>query len=345
MHANLYRVAIVGAAGLKGREVKDVLNEHNFSAVDLKLLDDDESLGQLDAVGDEATFIQSARRESFEQVDFTFFTGEPSFTRQYWRMARDAGSAVIDLSYGLEQEAGISIRAPWIERELKIAPAADLAVNAVVVAHPAAVVLALLLLRAQYASPVARVAATIFEPVSERGRRGMDELHEQTVNLLSFQEMPKKTFDAQVAFNMLPRYGAHALTPLSSVETRIAQHLRHITQEKIAVPAMMLVQTPIFHGYTFSIFIELEREMPLREFAQVFSGEHIALTSAGGEEPNNVNVAGQQDVLLTVRAAGAGPRDRTFWLWAAADNLKLSALTAVDCVAALLVTHSKGRVQ
>jgi aspartate-semialdehyde dehydrogenase len=239
----------------------------------------------------------------------------------------------------------VSVRAPWIERELKITPAADLAVNAVVVAHPAAAVLALLLLRAQQAGPLTRVASTVFEPVSERGRRGMDELHEQTVNLLSFQEMPKKTFDAQVAFNMLSRYGTHAVTPLSTVETRIVEHLRHITQERVPVPSLMLVQSPIFHGYTFSIYVELERETPLKDLAQVFAGEHISLTPSGAEEPSNVNVAGQEDVLLTVRADNAGPRHKAFWLWAAVDNLKLSAVTAVDCVAAMLVTHPKGRVQ
>jgi aspartate-semialdehyde dehydrogenase len=345
MSSNLYRVAIVGAAGLKGRELKDVLSEHNFSAVDLKLLDDDESLGQLDSVGEEATFIQSTRQENFEQVDFTFFTGEPAFTRQYWQAARKAGSAVIDLSYALEQEPGVPIRAPWVERELRVTPPADLALNAVAVAHPAAVVLALVLLRAQRAAPISRAAATIFEPVSERGRRGMDELHEQTVNLLSFQEMPKRVFDVQVAFNMVSQYGAHAATPLSSVEARIAQHLAQITQQKVRVPSLMLVQSPIFHGHIFSVYLELERELPLRELNRAFIGEHIALTKEDGEEPNNVNVAGQQDILLSVRADHTSQRKNAFWLWAAADNLKLNAITAVDCVAALLVTHSKGRVQ
>ena len=57
--ANLYRVAIVGAGSLKGKEVAEMLNERNFPAVDVKLLDDDESLGQLEAMGDEVTFIQS----------------------------------------------------------------------------------------------------------------------------------------------------------------------------------------------------------------------------------------------------------------------------------------------
>src|SRR5580658_5614391 len=56
---SLYRVAIVGAASLKGKEVADVLRERNFPAVDVRLLDDDESLGRLEAVGDEMNFIQS----------------------------------------------------------------------------------------------------------------------------------------------------------------------------------------------------------------------------------------------------------------------------------------------
>ncbi len=61
----LYRAAIVGAATLKGKEVAEMLNERNFPAVDIRLLDDDESIGQLEAAGDEINFIQSVRAEQF----------------------------------------------------------------------------------------------------------------------------------------------------------------------------------------------------------------------------------------------------------------------------------------
>ena len=54
-----FRLAIIGAATLKGRELKEVLSERNFPAYDIRLLDDEESLGQVDAVGDEPTFIQT----------------------------------------------------------------------------------------------------------------------------------------------------------------------------------------------------------------------------------------------------------------------------------------------
>ena len=54
---------------------------------------------------------------------------------------------------------------------------------------------------------VERIVATVVQPASEYGQKGMDELHEQTVNLLSFQALPKTIFDTQVAFNMVARYG------------------------------------------------------------------------------------------------------------------------------------------
>src|SRR6476661_7917373 len=81
----LYRAAIVGAGTLKGKEVAEVLNDRNFPAVDVKLLDDDEALGQLEAMGDEVTFIQNVRNEQFDRVDFTFFASDPDCTRNNWK--------------------------------------------------------------------------------------------------------------------------------------------------------------------------------------------------------------------------------------------------------------------
>ena len=73
MSATLHRVAIVGASTLKGRELKDVLADSHFPAEEVRLLDDDESLGRLEAVGDQASFVQSVRPEQFEHVNLTFF--------------------------------------------------------------------------------------------------------------------------------------------------------------------------------------------------------------------------------------------------------------------------------
>src|SRR5215467_3678182 len=91
----LFRAAIVGAATLKGKELKEVLEERNFPAVDTLLLDDNESLGQLERVQDEISFVQPVTRDKFENVDFSFFASDEAFTRANWKLAQQAGSAIV----------------------------------------------------------------------------------------------------------------------------------------------------------------------------------------------------------------------------------------------------------
>jgi aspartate-semialdehyde dehydrogenase len=339
----MFRVAIIGAATLKGRELKEVLSDRNFPSTDVRLLDDEESLGQLQAVGEEPTFIQSVLPEHLENVDFTFFASDENFTRDTWKQVSDAGSDIIDLSYGLEGQPGVLLRAPWVERELGAAPKIDFSDAPVVVAHPAAIVLALLLLRAQKVGKIARSIVTILEPASEHGRRGMDELHEQTVNLLSFQQLPKGVFDAQVAFNVLDRYGEKATPPLSAVEARVERHFQSIVKGRVNPPSLLLLQAPIFHGHAFSLYVELENAAQNEELVAAVSGEHVDVLQGAEESPSNVNAAGQEQIQVFVRRDAQNAN--AFWLWVATDNLRISALSAVECAESMIASRPRGTVQ
>ena len=340
---NLYRAAIVGAASLRGKEVAEMLNERNFPAVDIRLLDDDESLGQLEAMGDEMSFIQSVRAEQFEHVDFTFFASDAECTRKNWKRARDAGSTIIDLSSGLEDEPGAVVRSLWVERERGQIPPPELQPGPCIAAHPVAVVLALLLLRAQRAGTVRRAVATIFEPASEHGQKGMDELHQQTVNLLSFQPLPKDVFDAQIAFNMLARYGQKAQPSLDSVEGRVLRHYEKIAGDDAIRPSLQLLQAPIFHGHALSLFLEMEQKVDPSELAQALAGDHVTVPGAEEDSPSNVSSAGQADILVSVRSDASQLNGA--WLWAAADNLRIAAVTAVDCAESMTATRPIGKIQ
>jgi len=345
---HVFRVAIVGAATLKGRELKEVLDEMNFPVADVKLLDDDESLGQLDQIGDEATFIQPADPEHFRNVDFAFFASDAAFTGRHWQSALQAGATVLDLSYALYGERNVSARSPWIEKELERESGRepgheDLTTTAVVIAHPAASVLALLLLRARSASSIQTVAATVFEPVSEQGKRGMDELHQQTVNLLSFTTLPKEVFDEQVAFNMLGRFGEGSSISLKNIEARIAAHFEAIVGKSVPVPSLMLVQAPTFHAHTFSVYIQFDGEIKASALATALAGEHVTIVDPAEDGPSNVNAAGQGNVLVSVRRDARNANG--FWIWAAADNLKIAAISAVECAATLSTMRPLGKVQ
>jgi aspartate-semialdehyde dehydrogenase len=340
----LYRAAIVGAATLKGKEVAEMLNERNFPAVDVRLLDDDESIGQLEATGDEINFIQSVRAEQFTSVDFTFFAADAECTRQNWQRVRDAGSAIIDLSGALDEEPEATIRSTWVERERGQIWQPDLQPAPCVVAHPAAVVLALLLLRARKAGAIRSAVATIFEPASEQGQKGMDELHQQTVNLLSFQSLPKDVFDMQVAFNLVARYGQKSQLSLDSLEARVRRNYQKIAGADAPQPALMALQPPVFHGHALGIFLEMEQPLDQERLSQTLAGDHVALAGAEDDsQPSNVNSAGQPNILVAVKADASHPNG--IWLWAAADNLRIAAITAVECAESMIATRPVGKIQ
>ncbi len=339
---NLYRVAIVGGASLKGKEIAEILRERNFPAVDVRLLDDDEALGQLEAVGDEMSFIQSIRSEQFEHVDFAFFASDPPSTRNNWKAASDLGDTIVDLTFALEDEPGASIRSPWIERQTGNIVVPQLQPGPVVVAHPAATALALLALRAEKTARIQRMVATVFEPASENGQNGMDELHEQTVNLLSFQELPKNVFDVQVAFNMVAGYGQGSDLSLESVSERIRKHYRHIAPSATE-PALQVLQAPVFHGHGFSVYFEMEKPVGIADFSQALAGEHVVVSGSPEEMPTSVSAAGQGDILVSITRDAN--HKNGLWLWATTDNLRVAALTAIECAETMTASRPRGQIQ
>lgn len=341
----MYKIAIVGASTLLGRELKDALADSPLAAARVALLDEESARGQLDQVGDEVTVVQAIEADAFELVDFTFFAGSEDLTRKHWRQALRSGSTVLDLSGALDQETGVLVRAPWLGSE---AVTPDLFTPAVVPAHPAALALGLLLDRLQMAAPVRFAAATLLEPASDFGRAAMDELHQQTVALLSFQGLPRAIYDAQAAYNLLLGLGETAAVNLSSVEARIRRHYDALSAGRWPALALQVVHAPVFHGHTMSIAIELERPVDISALEESLSGDHVDLVLEDTDSPSNLAATGQNDVLVRLRPE-QGQRNPNqasrFWLWAASDNLRLNAQNAVECALDLRRLRPKGTVQ
>jgi aspartate-semialdehyde dehydrogenase len=342
---SVYKIAIAGAATLLGRELKDVISESPLAAATFVLLDEADARGQLDQVGDEVTFIQAIGPDAFERVDFTFLCGSEGQTRKYWSQALRSGSTVLDLSGALDQEAGVLVRAPWLGSE---AAAADLFTPAVVPAHPAAVTLGLLLERVQQAAPVRFAGATVMVPASEFGRSAMDELHQQTVSLLSFQTLPRAIFDAQSAYNLLGSLGESATIALPNLEARIRRHYESLSAGRWPKLALQIVQAPVFHGLAFSILVELERPVEISAIEEALNGEHVDLVLEDTDSPSNLSATGQNDVLVRLRPeqTGRNPNQTSrIWLWAASDNLRLHAQNAIECALDLRKLRPQGTVQ
>ena len=96
----------------------------------------------------------------------------------------------------------------------------------------------------------------LFPPVSERDQAGVEELESQTASLLSFREIAKPVFDAQVAFNLLASYGEESKPRLADTRSAIARDVARYLAGRAPVPAIQLVQAPVFYGYAFAAYAE-----------------------------------------------------------------------------------------
>jgi aspartate-semialdehyde dehydrogenase len=170
----------------------------------------------------------------------------------------------------------------------------------------------------------------------------MDELHDQTVNLLSFQQMPTTVFGTQVAFNITSGYGADAKPTLASVEERILRHFHTIVNNEVGAPSILLLQVPVFHAHTFSMYVEMENAAALGDAEAALAGEHVQIMR-GDDRPSNVNVAGSPLIQVAVRKDVA--RDNGLWIWVAADNLRISASLAVEAAEEMATMRPRGKVQ
>jgi aspartate-semialdehyde dehydrogenase len=159
------------------------------------------------------------------------------------------------------------------------------------------------------------------------------ELQQQTVSLLSFKNLPKGVFDAQLSFNLLARYGEEAPVSLEESELRIERHLASLLAlpgdgEGAPMPSLRLIQAPVFHGYSFSAWVEFVDAPDMEALESSLSIPAIEVRGGVFDPPTNVGQAGQGGI-----AVGAITPDRNHaeaaWLWFVADNVRLAAENAV----------------
>jgi aspartate-semialdehyde dehydrogenase len=163
---------------------------------------------------------------------------------------------------------------------------------------------------------------------------------------LSFQSLPREQYDAQVAFNLVPMLGSASKVNLIEIGTRVREHYLAITGAEGASAFVQVVQAPVFHGYTAAVFLELDSPASVREVEAAAQGDRIDLVGAESDPPSNLSAAGQDDMLMRVRSADANVDGGTrFWVWLAADNLKIAATNAMACAHELTRMRPHGSVQ
>jgi len=324
-----FRVAVVGASTLRGKELVQVLEDRNFPSSDIVLLDAGVPAGTLTEAAGEPTFIRALDEESFEGARVAFFAGTAQEAEQNWSAAERSGAIVIDLTGALGVPGHSSHATPWIPSLASALPPMAVSPAATAYVSPSAPVIVTCTVAAALRtfSPQ-RISLLLFPPVSEREQGGVEELESQTSALLSFREIGKSVFDAQVAFNLLSQYGPAAKPTLAEMRAAIARDVAGYLARRVLVPAIQLVQAPVFYGYAFAAYAEFGAPLAPEQLHAASTNLGIRVAAEDEDSPSNASVAGEGEIHIARIEADPNVASGV-WIWGAADGLRLAATNAV----------------
>jgi aspartate-semialdehyde dehydrogenase len=315
-------LAIVEATTLLGKEVRDTLIGQPNLWREIRLLTTRESeVGALSEVAGAATFVQRADEDGLSGVDLVFCCGTDEEARKVLTVLPESATAVVlasDLKdyaaiAGQPIVAGVNFAKSQHGRVL-LAP------------HPSVVLLAHLL-HPLRGLGIEEAVATVILPASMHGDPGIDELFEQTRQIVAMTaRKPTPLFGAQLAFNLLP-------TP-ASVAPLSAQLREVLAGDPPA--SLQLVQGGVFHSLAASVYVRFANPSDAKSLRRTL-GQHSHLELA--KKPGHlgpIDAAAHEKIL--VGAVQEEPSTQGgFWLWAVMDNLtRGGALNAVEIAAEVL---------
>ncbi|HUK54037.1 MAG TPA: Asd/ArgC dimerization domain-containing protein [Candidatus Binatia bacterium] len=315
------RIAIAGASSLLGREITVLLSSSSLPAHELRLLDDAQLDGTLTEAGGEPGVIRGLKPDSFDGVGLVFFAGLREFATRHWADAQRAGAAVVDLSGAMAGVRNAAVSIPSLDARLGSLRPPD---PTLFRCPGAAAIVAATLSVGLRDFPVRRLAATFLHPVSELGQAGIDELESQATSLLSFQPFAREVFDAQAAFNLLERFGESSPIRLEDLRELVTRDVSDFLGYRAPMPAVEVVQAPVFYGAAFSVFAEFEGSFPKQALEE--SLRQVGVVT-GPDSPSNATAAGSAEIAVTLRNDGNLPM--SWWIWGAVDNVRLAAQNAV----------------
>lgn len=336
MKKDSYRVAIVGATGAVGEQMREVLEERLFPVGELRLFASERSAGQFLEFRSKRLRVEVLREDSFAGVDLALFSAGRSVSERFAPLAAAAGAVVIDNSPQFRLEPDVPLVVPEVN-------AGEIAAYRTrrIVANPncSTIQLVVALKPIHDAARIRRVVVSTYQSVSGAGRLAMEELKDQTVALFNGRDPEKKKFPHQIAFNCIPHIDAF----LENGYTREEMKMVHETRKILGEPSLRItataVRVPVFCGHSESVNIETEKKLTAAEAKEILRSAPGVLLRDDPEKseyPMPIDSVRSEATLVgRVREDESIPNGLNLWI--VADNLrKGAALNAVQIAEILL---------
>lgn len=331
-----YHVAVAGATGAVGNEMLQILEEQEFPVASLKLLASSRSVGKTLDFRGESLHVEELRDDSFQGVDIALFSAGAAASRQFAPAAAESGCVVIDNSSGWRMDPEV----PLVVPEVNPHAVADYR-NKGIIANPnCSTIQMVVVLKPIYdAVGIERVVVSTYQAVSGTGKNAMEELTEQTRNLLTFQEVTPEVYPHRIAFNCFPHIGSFLENGYTEEEMKMVHETHKIMEDPNIRVSATTVRIPVFYGHSEAVNIQTERKLSAKEArVLLFQAPGVRVMDNPDERiyPMPSEAAGINDTLVG-RIREDISIENGLDLWIVADNIRKGAALNTVQIAELLI--------
>lgn len=329
-------VAVVGATGAVGEAMISVLEDSALPIRKLQPMSSERSAGQTVTFRGDSVDVIATTPDAFEGIDAALFSAGTAVSQALGRSLAEQGITVIDNSRAFRMESDVPLVVPEVNPEA-IAPADHLIANP----NCSTIQLVVALEAARKVAPLHRVVTSTYQSASGGGRAAMDELRDQTVDLLNFRSPKVEHFSRRLAFDALPQIDSFAEDGFTLEEHKMINETRKIlTLPDLAVCATC-VRVPVFVGHALSVNIEFESAFDMSALTEALSNQAgLEFRADPADFPTAADASGVDDVFVgRVRRDPSVPHGVVMWV--VADNLRKGAAT--NAVQILEHLYAQGR--
>jgi aspartate-semialdehyde dehydrogenase len=319
-------VAVVGATGVVGRTMIQILNEREFPVGELRLLASGRSAGRTVSIEGRTLEIGEAVPEAFEGVDIALFSAGGSVSEDLAPAAVARGATVIDNSAAWRMDATVPLVVSQVNPE-------DLEGHAGIVANPncSTMQLAPVLMALRDAVGLERVVVDTYQSVSGTGADAIAELEGQIRAHAGGQAPVASVYPHPIAFNALPEIDVFLPNRYSKEEWKVVtenQKILHLPDLRISCTA---VRIPVFVSHSEAVHVETRDPLTPERARELFAavpGVIVQDDPANHAYPLATEAAGRDEIFVgRVRRDASIAGDRGLAFWVVSDNLRKGAAT------------------
>jgi aspartate-semialdehyde dehydrogenase len=330
-----FDVAVLGATGLVGQHMIEILEQRDFPINKLYPLASARSAGgKVTFKGKEITVLD-ADEFDWSQVQLGFFSAGGSVSEKFAPIAADAGCVVIDNTSQFRYEADI----PLVVPEVNPQALADFR-NRNIIANPncSTIQMMVALKPIHDAVGIERINVCTYQSVSGSGKAAIDELAHQTAALLSGKEVKTEAFSRQIAFNVIPQIDVFMDNDYTKEEMKMVWETKKIMGDDTILVNATAVRVPVFYGHGEAIHLETRAPIDAEEVKELLANAPgIVLHRDREDFPTQVSSASGNDDVHVGRIRNDISHPNGINLWVVSDNVRKGAATNSVQIAEVLI--------